>query len=43
MLSSVASLLVAITIGAADGAAETKTPILYSTDLFHPHEDPDDH
>jgi len=30
-------------IGAATDAAERTIPIVYSTDLFHPHQDPDDH
>jgi hypothetical protein len=25
------------------GAAASRTPVIYGTDLFHPHEDPDDH
>lgn len=29
--------------GGPAAGAETKVPILYSTDLFHPHDDPDDH
>ena len=30
------------TFGAA-GAEPSRVPILYSTDLYHPHDDPDDH
>ena len=29
--------------GAAAGAADNTVPVIYCTDLFHPHEDPDDH
>jgi hypothetical protein len=35
-------LLPARTVNAADDATP-RVPILYSTDLFHPHDDPDDH
>jgi hypothetical protein len=30
-------------LGAGTQGVEAEVPILYSTDLFHPHEDPDDH
>lgn len=36
--------LLLITLGTGVAAAEdTKIPVLYCTDLFHPHDDPDDH
>ncbi len=40
-LTAAASLSLLCALGLASGG--TKTPILYSTDLLHPHDDPDDH
>ncbi len=31
------------TFGAADNASAGTVPIIYTTDLYHPHDDPDDH
>ncbi len=36
-------VLLAAVMAFAAGELEAKTPLLYSTDLFHPHDDPDDH
>ena len=36
-------ILVALALTVGSQAAEPKSPILHSTDLFHPHGDPDDH
>ncbi len=38
-----AMLLLLSSPAASIGGAAEKVPILYSTDLHHPHEDPDDH
>jgi hypothetical protein len=38
-----APLLIIAALTVAGEPAEVKIPILYSTDLFHPHGDPDDH
>ncbi len=38
-----ASLLSALVLCAGIATAGEKVPIVYSTDLFHPHADPDDH
>jgi hypothetical protein len=43
MLTLPALLLLALPLSAAPETAPAKVPILYSTDLFHPHDDPDDH
>ena len=43
MFSTLAALLAAAALGAPADAAAPKIPILHSTDLFHPHDDPDDH
>ena len=40
---AVAVLLPALCAGPAVAAPPARLPILHSTDLFHPHEDPDDH
>ncbi len=41
--SFMATLAAIITVTASQAFAATRTPILYSTDLHHPHVDPDDH
>jgi hypothetical protein len=43
MSKSVISLAIVLVAAAGMPAAETKVPIIHSTDLFHPHADPDDH
>ena len=37
------SLILTIILEVSSAEAATKIPVLYSTDLHHPHEDPDDH
>ena len=40
----VLSLLLLSQIGCSESnSVSTRTPVIYSTDLFHPHDDPDDH
>ena len=39
----VPSLVFATPLAAAEDAPEGKVPVIYCTDLFHPHDDPDDH
>jgi len=43
MRTRILSLLATIAIFWTAFGAEAEVPILYSTDLFHPHADPDDH
>ena len=44
MIPFTALLLAALGLAAPpDAAAEAKIPLLHSTDLLHPHDDPDDH